>query len=56
MSLALRSLVLYLEPSTPAPPASGYAPMDVIWLLSLLLCVFGSLPLDMLMLAVHATY
>ena len=41
MSFSLRCELIYLHAATPAA-ATGYAPMDVIWFLSLLLCVLGS--------------
>lgn len=51
MSFSLRCELLYLHAAAPSA-ATGYAPMDVIWFLALLLCVLGSLPLELLMLGV----
>ena len=45
-----RPLLLLLPSGGSSPAPTGYAPMDVIWLLAMLLCVLGSLPLDCLML------
>lgn len=50
MSHTLRCELLFIAPPTVA--SSGYAPMDVIWLFSLLLCTLGTLPLDILLLGI----
>lgn len=53
MSLTLRSVLLFIAPPAAPPPTTGYAPMDVIWLLALLLCVLGALPLEIVMLGMR---
>lgn len=52
MSYTLRSALLFIEPPA-VTPSSGYAPMDVIWLFSLLLCALGTLPFDILLLGIR---